>query len=383
MTDESGIDYAAHIEALLDGALGPQGYYGVFTANMHTDDPRPRGRQHDRRGGQAARRPRRLGQADARLARRPRRLVVRRPRRSTATCCSSRSSRASGANGLEAMLPADGPTGALTAVRRNGAAVATERADARRHRLRRLRRGRRELHGDLREPAGHAGARDDDHRLLGDRQTPRALRSRPTRAGATFQCRLDSGAFVRLRAPRASSPVSPPASTPSRSARPQAAGRIRPPPPAASPSPPPRPAAAARRPWAEASPAARARSPGRRRARRRSAGPLASAHGRPDASRPELERRRRHAARDVPGRRSGAAASASGSGSGSATSGRARSRVTGGETKRFRIQLKRSARAKLAIEGSLRVTAVAVARDDAGNEGTVRKTVRILAPKAR
>ena len=57
--------------------------------------------------------------------------------------------------------------------------------------------------------------------------------------------------------------------------------------------------------------------------------------------------------------------------------------MTGGETKRFRIQLKRSARAKLAVEGSLRVTAVAAARDDAGNEGTVRKTVRILAPKAR
>ena len=57
--------------------------------------------------------------------------------------------------------------------------------------------------------------------------------------------------------------------------------------------------------------------------------------------------------------------------------------VTGGETKRFRIQLKRSARTKLAVEGSLRVTAVAAARDDAGNEGTVRKTVRILAPKAR
>jgi hypothetical protein len=27
----------AHIKALLDGALGPDGYYGVFTANMHTD----------------------------------------------------------------------------------------------------------------------------------------------------------------------------------------------------------------------------------------------------------------------------------------------------------------------------------------------------------
>ena len=24
---------------MLDGALGPNGYYGAFTANMHTDDP--------------------------------------------------------------------------------------------------------------------------------------------------------------------------------------------------------------------------------------------------------------------------------------------------------------------------------------------------------
>jgi hypothetical protein len=37
MTDESSIDYPMHIAALLDGALGPSGYYGVFTANMHTD----------------------------------------------------------------------------------------------------------------------------------------------------------------------------------------------------------------------------------------------------------------------------------------------------------------------------------------------------------
>jgi hypothetical protein len=43
LTDESGItvasDYRRHISALLDGALGPNGYYGVFTANMHTDVP--------------------------------------------------------------------------------------------------------------------------------------------------------------------------------------------------------------------------------------------------------------------------------------------------------------------------------------------------------
>jgi hypothetical protein len=41
LTDEGGMtsaaDYRRHISALLDGALGPNGYYGVFTTNMHTD----------------------------------------------------------------------------------------------------------------------------------------------------------------------------------------------------------------------------------------------------------------------------------------------------------------------------------------------------------
>ena len=35
--------------ALLDKALGAPGYYGVFTANMHTDNPNHSGRQHHRR----------------------------------------------------------------------------------------------------------------------------------------------------------------------------------------------------------------------------------------------------------------------------------------------------------------------------------------------
>ena len=38
MTDESGQSYPGTIDALLANALGPKGYYGVFTANMHTDD---------------------------------------------------------------------------------------------------------------------------------------------------------------------------------------------------------------------------------------------------------------------------------------------------------------------------------------------------------
>ena len=38
MTDESGQTEPFNIDTLLDNALGPEGYYGVFTANMHTDD---------------------------------------------------------------------------------------------------------------------------------------------------------------------------------------------------------------------------------------------------------------------------------------------------------------------------------------------------------
>ncbi|MEO8727515.1 MAG: hypothetical protein ABI383_15495, partial [Acidobacteriaceae bacterium] len=37
MTDESGQTYPITIDTLLDNALGPQGFYGAFTANMHTD----------------------------------------------------------------------------------------------------------------------------------------------------------------------------------------------------------------------------------------------------------------------------------------------------------------------------------------------------------
>ncbi len=37
MTDESGQSYPYTIDTLLDRALGPEGYYGAFTANMHVD----------------------------------------------------------------------------------------------------------------------------------------------------------------------------------------------------------------------------------------------------------------------------------------------------------------------------------------------------------
>jgi len=37
MTDESGQSYPYTADTLLDRALGPEGYYGAFVANMHTD----------------------------------------------------------------------------------------------------------------------------------------------------------------------------------------------------------------------------------------------------------------------------------------------------------------------------------------------------------
>ncbi len=51
MTDESGQTYPFTVDTLLDNAIGPKGFYGVFTANMHcgrqgdrTTMPRDRGR---------------------------------------------------------------------------------------------------------------------------------------------------------------------------------------------------------------------------------------------------------------------------------------------------------------------------------------------------
>jgi hypothetical protein len=79
LTDESDIDIPTHIEALLDGALGP-------TATTASSPPTCTPTRPDHPGadaivarGAGPRRAGRLGQADARLARRPQRLVVRRP----------------------------------------------------------------------------------------------------------------------------------------------------------------------------------------------------------------------------------------------------------------------------------------------------------------
>ena len=121
LTDESGIDIPAHIAALLDRALGPEGYYGAFTANMHTDGP--------------------LAQAEAIVDAAQARGVPVISSAQLLTWLDGRNdssfgglayeggrlrftlNRASGSRGLEAMVPAATPTGRLTGLSRNGTPV--------------------------------------------------------------------------------------------------------------------------------------------------------------------------------------------------------------------------------------------------------------------
>jgi hypothetical protein len=123
LTDESGQDVAGEIRVLLDNAIGPAGFYGVITANMHTDEPDSPG-------------------ADAIIAAAQARGVPVVSARQMLTWLDGRNTssfqglsfsggrlsfsvaQGSGATGLQGMVPAGGPTGPLQAIARNGQPVA-------------------------------------------------------------------------------------------------------------------------------------------------------------------------------------------------------------------------------------------------------------------
>ena len=123
LTDESTPQFAATIDALLDKALGAEGYYGAFGANMHTDNPAP----HP--GAEAI-----VASAQARGV--PvvsyKQLLTWLDGRNSSTIhglswsggtLSFSTLVASGANGLRTMLPMQGPSGTLTAITRGGSPV--------------------------------------------------------------------------------------------------------------------------------------------------------------------------------------------------------------------------------------------------------------------
>ena len=124
LTDESEINIPAHIAALLDRALGPQGYYGAFTANMHTDRPVTLGANAIVAAAQARGVP--VISAEQLLA-----WVEGRNNSSFAGLSFDGSrlrftlNQAAGARGLEAMVPAVAPSGRQSALTRDGVPVPT------------------------------------------------------------------------------------------------------------------------------------------------------------------------------------------------------------------------------------------------------------------
>jgi len=125
LTDESGITYSTHINLLLDNAIGPNGYYGVFCANMHTDA----------NGGNST------NGSDAIIAAAQARQIPVITAKQMLTWLDSRNASSFGAltwnnntlnfsisasaaaNKLQAMVPVKGNSGQLSAITRNGAAV--------------------------------------------------------------------------------------------------------------------------------------------------------------------------------------------------------------------------------------------------------------------
>ncbi|HEX2214208.1 MAG TPA: hypothetical protein VHH12_12330, partial [Mycobacterium sp.] len=118
-TDESGQQYPPAADAVLDLALGPQGYYGMFVANMHTDNPV----SDDGNGILNSAVPRGVPIVTARQA-----LEFLDGRNASrfsnlmwdGTTLSFTMAVGAGATGLQGMVPAQSTAGALTGMTRNG-----------------------------------------------------------------------------------------------------------------------------------------------------------------------------------------------------------------------------------------------------------------------
>jgi hypothetical protein len=122
MTDESGQTYPHTIDTLLNRALGTEGYYGVFTANMHSDSLTSSGANAIIASAQSRGVPIVSG----------RQLVTWLDGRNNSSfsaidfqnnILSFHITAATGSNGLRAMLPLQGPNGPLTEITRGGATV--------------------------------------------------------------------------------------------------------------------------------------------------------------------------------------------------------------------------------------------------------------------
>ena len=128
MSDEAGQTYPYTIDTLLDRALGPEGYYGAFTANIHTDTATPAAATAIVASAQARGVPvisaaQLLAWTDGRNGSSFQNLTF------DGTTAHFTMAVGAGADDLEAMLPVSGGPGSLTGITRNGTPVATTTRD--------------------------------------------------------------------------------------------------------------------------------------------------------------------------------------------------------------------------------------------------------------
>jgi hypothetical protein len=116
MTDESGQTYPSTVDALLDNAVGPLGYYGAFGTNIHNDSSAPQADDEaivasaQARGVPVISYKQLLTWTDGRNS-----STIRGLNWSAGTFTFVTTVGA-GANGLQTLIPTQGPTGTLSAL---------------------------------------------------------------------------------------------------------------------------------------------------------------------------------------------------------------------------------------------------------------------------
>ena len=164
MTDESDQTYPKNIDSLLNNALGPEGYYGVFTANMHTDSASSAGSDAIVASAQSHGVP--VVSAQQMLQ-----WLDGRNQSSfdgiswSGNTLSFTITHAAGANGLRGMVPTTSSVGALTTVKRDGVQIPTTTQTIKGREYAFFDADRRQLRGDLRRRQHRAG--DLQRRRLG------------------------------------------------------------------------------------------------------------------------------------------------------------------------------------------------------------------------
>ena len=124
MTDEAGQQFPFTVDTLLDNALGPQGFYGAFGTNVHTDNAAPQADDEaivasaQARGVPIISYKQLLDWVDGRNS-----STIRSLHWSAGTLTFV-TTVGVGANGLQAMLPVQGPASSLTAITHGGSPVA-------------------------------------------------------------------------------------------------------------------------------------------------------------------------------------------------------------------------------------------------------------------